>query len=120
MRRWRPNTEHTVNGLRFRVVVGQKQNYFHETVDDYVLEVLTSAGWRKVHMHLVGFITDFLTENEDILFPRYRDGFRTRLDGGYKLIKYLTKAWQHGWQMAEEELQRERSQKSLFDEDSIL
>lgn len=119
MRRWSPGTFHSVNGLKFRIVRGRKTNYFGEEVDDFVLEVSTPEGWRKVHMHLAGFITDFLTENEDVLFPRYRDGYRTSLQGGQKLLNYLRDARKYGWEKAEDELQRERAAKqTLFDQEA--
>lgn len=117
MRRWAPG-EHEVNGLRFRIVRGEKLTKLGEKGLDLRLDVFTGQGWQPVHMYLGGFLADFFTENEDVLYPRYTpEGLRTPWRGGEKYLAYLRDAWKYGWHKAEAELQRERAQKSLFEKE---
>jgi hypothetical protein len=118
MRRWQPG-EFDFDGVRFRIVRGKKVTKLGESGKDLRLDIKTPAGWRPVHMRLGAFLADFFGENEEILYPPFTpEGYKTPWQGGRKYLNYLRAAWQYGWEKAEGELQRERSQKDLFEEAS--
>lgn len=95
-----------------RVTSGRKLTHLGQPNVDLRLDVFTEEGWRPVHMRLGGFLADFLCENEEALFPPFAtDGRPTGLRGGAKYLAYLRDAWRYGWEKAEEELQRERTEK---------
>lgn len=109
-RRFQAGQTFTVDGYDFRVVAGYKAS------DDLRLDMRTARGWDAVPMSIVLLMTDFLTENEDVLYPPdspSRNGGKNL--GGEKLMRALRKAKNHGWVAANNELEYEKRAKRLFD-----
>lgn len=87
-----------ISGVQFRVVKGRKAE------DDLVLQMLNDGRWTIVKMAFGALFADFLSENEDYLYPE-------PLKGGDKYMGYLSRARMYGWETAEAHLEAEKTTK---------
>lgn len=95
-RRWVTGST-VMSGLPLRVRDGKK------APGDLVLEWLTPDGWVAIDFHTIGFLVDFLYENEHHLYPP-RDGYM----GGEKLIEHMNRSIQRGWKAGADYLNGEK------------
>lgn len=103
---FRPGQEFEICGQQFRIRPGVKEP------GDMVLEYLAVTGkWRAVQMEMVGFMTNFLYHNEEIIYPLTK-GFK----GGKKFMFYLNKCVRNGWQDATRELKSEIKNKRCLEQ----
>lgn len=95
-RRWTAGMTCTIAGLNFRTLTGRKPV---REGTDLVLEWETPQGWRAVPMKAGFYIADFLTENEDVLYPP-----SLGLLGGRMYEQFIDLAIEAGWEAAQEAL----------------
>lgn len=104
-------------GIKFRVERGEKRNVHGQICDDQRLDWQTPTGWRAVPMAVGFMLTDFFTDNEDVLYPPGDCSSRGgKCIGGEMYMGRSRKAKKHGWRAAAQETAHERrSQPNLFD-----
>lgn len=86
------------DGLHLRVRAGRK------APDDLVMEMFVGGEWKIVSMGLVAILTDFLCENEDVLYP-------PPAKGGDKFMGFLARAKLFGHDNAIQQLEAEKANK---------
>lgn len=103
-----------MDGLRWRIIVGKKrQKGTGELGHDRCLQWYSPEldRWIPISMRTVGYMTDFLFENEGYLYPG------KKYAGGGKFKKFLWDSIQDGWESAWERLRDEQRKSRLFDDD---
>jgi len=99
-RRWQNGARHvSTEGLHFQVRHGSKKP------GDLVMDVWNGQRWYPVRMSTVFMLTDFLFENEHVIFPC------PPYEGGYKFLKALRVAGEQGWEEANRRLEAEKTAK---------
>jgi len=97
-RRFEAGEFHECDGIGFRIVKGVK------SPEDLRLDWWTGSEWRAISSKTVGFMAEFIYENEHVLYP-------PPLQGGEKFVAYLKHSIQHGTGKAQAGLDVERRNK---------
>lgn len=114
VRRFQPGDEWEMAGIRIRIFEGKKRckrcafaGIEAPCGHDYVMKWhVPNAGWIPIPDCVPGLISDFIFENEAVLYERSL-GFK----GGFKFQQYLQHAMKHGWRSADAGLRIEQATK---------
>ena len=96
-RRFTSGDNFELGAVRFRVERGSK------SPDDLRMDWNVNGRWVAVPMSALFLLTDFLWENEHVLYPPSSGN-----QGGEKLFEALRRARNHGWEAATGYLEAER------------